>query len=116
MTRLLFESARRLYRSLRRLLLFERGYYLRTASDRANVVVGVSVSFLKIMKNVHDDGDIYNEVGEVAKGSFEVAENSCYGVTNTRVTSAIKGGESAYNKKAMVMLFIFVIALLLCNR
>ena len=33
------------------------------------------------MKNVHDDGDIYDEVGEVAKGSFEVTENSCYGVT-----------------------------------
>ena len=65
------------------------------------------------MKNVHDDGDIYDEVGEVANGSFELAENSCYGVTNTRVTGAIKGGESASNKKAVVMLFIFVIALLL---
>ena len=43
------------------------------------------------MKNVHDDGDIY-DVGEVAKGSFEVVENSCYGVTKTRVTGAIKGG------------------------
>ena len=67
------------------------------------------------MKNVHDDSDIYDEVGQVAKGSFEVAENSCYGVTNTRVTGAIKGGESASNKKAIVMLFIFVIALLLCT-
>ena len=27
------------------------------------------------MKN---DGGIYDKVGEVAKGSFEVAENSCY--------------------------------------
>ena len=33
---------------------------------------------------------------KLLKGSFEVAENSCYGVTNTRVTGAIKGGESAY--------------------
>ena len=74
----------------------------------------MSVSF-KIMKNVHDEGDVYDEVGQVAKGSFEVAENSCYGVTNTRVTGAIKGGESASNKKVMVMLFIFVIALLLCT-
>ena len=67
------------------------------------------------MKNAHDDGDVYDEVGQVAKGSFEVAENSCYGVTNTRVTSVIKGGESASNKKVVVMLFIFVIALLLCT-
>ena len=67
------------------------------------------------MKNVHDDGDVYDEVGQVAKESFEVAENSCYGVTNTRVTGAIKGGESASNKKVMVMVFIFVIALLLCT-
>ena len=67
------------------------------------------------MKNVHEDSDIYDEVGEVAKGSFEVTENSCYGVTNTRVTGAIKGGESASSKKAMVMLFIFVIALLFCT-
>ena len=67
------------------------------------------------MKNVHDDGDVYEEVGQVAKGSFEAAENSCYGVTNTRVTGVIKGGESASNKKVVVMLFIFVIALLLCT-
>ena len=67
------------------------------------------------MKNVHDDGDIYDEVGQVAKGSFEVAENSCYGVTNTRVTGVIKRGESASSKKVVVMLFIFVIALLLCT-
>ena len=33
----------------------------------------------------------------------------------TRVTSAIKGGESASNKKVVVMLFIFVIVLLLCT-
>ena len=67
------------------------------------------------MKNVHDDSDVYDEVGEVAKGSFQVTENSCYGVTNTRVTGAIKGGESASNKKVVVMLFIFVIALILCT-
>ena len=67
------------------------------------------------MKNVHDDSDVYDQVGQIAKESFEVAENSCYGVTNTRVTGAIKGGESASNKKVMVMVFIFVIALLLCT-
>ena len=67
------------------------------------------------MKNVHDDSDVYDEVSKVAKGSFEVAENSCYGVTNTRVAGAIKGGESASSKKAMVMVFIFVIVLLLCT-
>ena len=60
----------------------------------------------KIMENVHDDGGIYDEVGQVAKESFKVAENSCYGVTNTQVTGAIKGGESASNKKVMVMLFL----------
>ena len=67
------------------------------------------------MKNVHDDSDVHDDVGQVAKGSFELAENSCYGVTNTRVTGAIKGGESASTKKVMVMLFIFVMALLLCT-
>ena len=67
------------------------------------------------MENVHDDGGVYDEVGQVAKGSFEVTENSCYGVTKTRVTGAIKGGESASTKKVVVMLFIFVIAVLLCT-
>ena len=67
------------------------------------------------MKKVHDDSEIYDEVGEVAKANFEVTENTCYEVTNSQINSATIDRKNLSHKKAILLLFVLMTALLLCT-